>query len=130
MLSMFQLSSVIRCLYWGSHMIDNNSFFLLSFMLEASRPFFKSLKTERKRILARNQSLAVIDHRFIFCEKVSCFIISHFKISVWRCFNVFWSMIFLSIILGFTWWNRNNLQLLKNLHLYFVNVINEEEWQQ
>ncbi len=65
-----------------SHMVDNYSFFSGCYMAERSRPSFERLETKGETVLPWDESVALIDHRFVLCEHVPCLIVTHLEMSI------------------------------------------------
>lgn len=96
-----------------SHTVNNYTLLALRIMHKRCGPTFKSFETERKAVLSRLKSIALINHWFILCKHVSRFIIGHFIMLISRISNIFRSMIVISIIFWLRIWNYNRLLNLK-----------------
>lgn len=88
-------------------MIDDDSFFARSYVLETGRPSFKSFKAKGEGVLTRSESIALMNHCLTFSKHVSCLKIGHPEISIAGRSNVFWSMVVAVVFLGFNIRNNN-----------------------
>lgn len=92
-------------------MVNDNSLFAWSDMLEASRPSFEGFEAEGKRILARRKAITLINHGFAFGEHVPSLEVGHPKISIAGGSNVLRPMIVAVILFGFNIGNLNAVRL-------------------
>ncbi len=65
-----------------SHVIDDDSFFLGSVMIEACRPSLKGLEAKGEAELSWWESTAVVDHHLVPSEHISCLEILHLEVPV------------------------------------------------
>lgn len=88
-------------------MINYYPFLCWSNMLETCWPSLESFKTKWERILAWGESTALINHCFAFSKHVSCFKVSHPKISIAWGPDILWSVVIWVIFLWFNIWNND-----------------------
>ncbi len=93
-----------------SNIVDNHSFLFEFPMGKTCWPTFKSFKTKREGVLPLRQTITLIDHHFILCETVSCFVVGH-TINTSTVSYVCWTKIFVFIIFRF---NLGNLRRMLN----------------
>ena len=82
-----------------SHVIDDDSFFLGSVMIEACRPPFKGLEAEGEAELSGWESTAIVNHHLITSEHVPRLEVSHLEVPVSRCLNVLRTEVFVIVLL-------------------------------
>jgi len=109
--SQYDLAAALNSELWGdwfnssSHMINDDSLFLRSIMIEAGWPTLKCFKAKGERILPWWKSAALIYHHSVAGEHISSLKIFNFKVTIGRGANKSGTMVEVCIFLRLTIWN-------------------------
>lgn len=110
--TIFQLELFGDGLDGHGNVVHNDSLLLLRFVLETGRPPLEGLEAEGEGVLARRETIALINHGLVFGEHVPGLEIPHPVVLVGRSLDVLWAVVIRTVVLGF-----------HIRHLYYLNII-------